>query len=348
MHVLDTTLRDGSYAVNFRFTSHDTKVLGAKLEEAGFQWIEIGHGVGLGASEKGKGEAIATDEEYLKAASETFNSAKYGMFCIPGIAELEHIDLAAQYGMKFIRIGTNVTEVESSQKFIERAKGYGMYVTANYMKSYAIHPTKFAELALLSQKYGADLLCVVDSAGGMLKEELELYFKAVQDVSDIPLGFHGHHNLGLGVSHSIEAVKLGAVMVDGSMQGFGRSSGNAPTEQIVACLDRMGLDHGIDLIKLMDISETYIKPLIRKRGHSSLDIICGYSQFHSSYMKTVQKYSSKYEVDPRLIIIELCKVNKMDAPDSLVNEIAQNISEHSDNFFTGRFGLADYFGEEQS
>ena len=66
--------------------------------------IEIGHGVGLGASEKGKGEAIATDEEYLKAASETFKSAKYGMFCIPGIAELEHIDLAAQYGMKFIRI----------------------------------------------------------------------------------------------------------------------------------------------------------------------------------------------------------------------------------------------------
>ena len=61
---------------------------------------------------------------------------------------MEHIDLAAQYGMKFIRIGTNVTEVESSQKFIERAKG-GMYVTANYMKSYAIHPTKFAELALV-------------------------------------------------------------------------------------------------------------------------------------------------------------------------------------------------------
>ena len=347
MDILDTTLRDGSYAINFRFTAHDTRVLGAKLEEAGFKWIELGHGVGLGASEKGMGVATETDEDYLRAAAETFKTANYGMFCIPGIAELRHIDLAAKYGLKYIRIGTNVTEIEKSKEFIEKAKNYGMFVCANYMKSYATAPSEFAKKALISKSYGADLLCIVDSAGGMLREELESYFKAVQDVCDLPLGFHGHHNLGLGVSHSIEAVKLGAVMIDGSLQGMGRSAGNAPTEQIVACIDRMGYDLGINLLKTMDISETYIKPLIRKRGYSSLDIISGYSQFHSSYMKTIQKYSSKYGVDPRSIIIELCKINKIEAPDDLVHEIARTKATHSDNFFTGRFGLADYFGEEQ-
>jgi len=57
--------------------------------------IEIGHGVGLHASEAGKGKAAETDEAYCKAAAEVLRKAKFGMFCIPGIARLEDIDMAA-------------------------------------------------------------------------------------------------------------------------------------------------------------------------------------------------------------------------------------------------------------
>ena len=43
------------------------------------------------------------------------------MFCIPGVANLDHIRLAADEGMDFIRIGTDVTEVDQSKPFIELA-----------------------------------------------------------------------------------------------------------------------------------------------------------------------------------------------------------------------------------
>lgn len=54
---------------------------------------------------KAWGVAAATDEMYLTAASGAVKRAKWGMFCIPGIATLDHVDLAADQGMKFIRIG---------------------------------------------------------------------------------------------------------------------------------------------------------------------------------------------------------------------------------------------------
>ena len=43
--ILDTTLRDGSYVINFQFTARDTAIISGKLDEAGFELIEIGHGV---------------------------------------------------------------------------------------------------------------------------------------------------------------------------------------------------------------------------------------------------------------------------------------------------------------
>ena len=100
--LLETTLRDGSYAIDFRFSTEDTAIIASGLEEAGLTLIEIGHGLGLHAKEIGKGNAAATDAEYLETAAAVLKKAQFGMFCIPGIARLEDIDMTAQFGMNFI------------------------------------------------------------------------------------------------------------------------------------------------------------------------------------------------------------------------------------------------------
>jgi 4-hydroxy-2-oxovalerate aldolase len=346
--ILEVTLRDGSYLINFQFTSHDTAVICRELEQAGFSMIEIGHGIGLGASEAGLGQAAESDESYLRAAADTLQQARWGMFCIPGIARLEHIDMAAEYGMKFIRIGTDVSEMERSAPFIERAKKYGMYVSANFMKSYAMEPTQFAQKARLTQEFGSDVLCIVDSAGGMLPEEMEQYFVAVQAMCDIPLGFHGHNNLELAVANSLRAVELGAVVIDTSLQGMGRSAGNTPTEIFIMAMKRKGYAMNYNPLQIMDIGERYIKPMLVRRGYESIDIVSGYSQFHSSYMGIIREYASKHHIDPRRLIIELCKRDKVNAPPQLVEEVAQQISQESDEVLTARFGMHHYFGNEQA
>ncbi len=345
--ILDCTLRDGSYAINFQFTASDTAIIAGQLELAGFELIEVGHGVGLGASKRNYGVAAETDEAYLAAASGAVKRAMWGMFCIPGVAELADVDLAARYNMKFIRIGTDVKDVMASRGFIERAKRHGMFVCANYMKSYAVDPAEFVRNAKLSQSYGADVIYVVDSAGGMLTRDMESYIRAVHGSCSIAIGFHGHDNLGLGVANAVRAAELGVDIVDCSLQGLGRSAGNTPTELFIAVMERHGMRLGFDPLRVMDIGEKYIKPLMVNAGLNSLDIVAGYAQFHSSYMGLISEFSSKFGVDPRKLIIALCKRDRVNAPRALVEELARSLSTASDEAFSERFRLDRYHGAEQ-
>ena len=138
--ILDCTLRDGSYIIDYQFTDEDTYIISLGLKRAGVKLIEIGHGTGIGSSEAGKGKAAATDEEYINAAKAALegSDAKFGMFFIPGIGTMEKLEKAAKLGIDFVRIGTNITEVDQAEKYIKKAKSLGLMVFANLMKSYAV------------------------------------------------------------------------------------------------------------------------------------------------------------------------------------------------------------------
>ncbi len=345
--ILECTLRDGSYAINYQFTRQDTAQIAKALEEVGFDLIEVGHGMGLGASRKGKGTAAETDEAYLEATARVVQRADWGMFCIPGIADLEDLDMAADYGMKFVRIGTNVDQYQQGAPFIALAKKHGMFVCANFMKSYVSSPEQFTEYAMAAESYGADLVYIVDSAGGMFPEQIEAYVRAVREkTSALRLGFHGHHNLGLGLANALRAVELGVEIVDTSLQGFGRSAGNTSTEQLLCLLMRKGIDMGIDVVSVMDIAERHIQPLIQSKGLNSIDIVAGLALFHSSYLPTIEKYATKHRVDPRRLIIAVCEHDKQNAPHDLVERLARKLAEQG---LSGNWKplYQHYYGGEQ-
>jgi len=345
VQLMDVTLRDGSYAVNFQFSCQDVRIIGKALEESGIGLIEIGHGMGLGASSPTNGLALNSDEEYLEAAAQTFSKAKFGMFCIPGIASLEDIDMAASYGMGFIRVGTNVGEVTKSEKYIERAKKHGMQVFANYMKSYTVSPEVFVNNVGLSVKYGADAVYIVDSAGGMLQEDIEKYYRVVREKYDIGMGFHGHDNLGLAVSNSLYAVDLGIEYVDASLQGLGRSAGNASLELLIACLMKKYDMQNYDCKKLLMAGRQLIYPLIHERGINPLDVYSGLAEFHSSYMRYIHKYAGRYSVNPLELIYQYCQIDKVNMQEDVLQEIAKELPK--EDIVLSEFAFNDYIGNEQ-
>ena len=335
LRILECTLRDGSYTIDFQFTARDTTIIAAALENVGFDLIEVGHGLGLNASNAGKGVAAATDEEYLQAAASTLKHAEWGMFFIPGIGRHEDLELAAGYGMNFVRIGTNAPEVEESKEYVEHAKNLGLFVSANLMKSYALPPKELAEKARLSQEYGVDVVCLVDSAGTMFPEHIRTYMGAMQDVLKVPLGLHCHDNLSLGIANVLAAIDCGAQRIDSTLQGMGRGGGNPVTEVLVSVLKKRGLDLGIDLHRLMDISDRLVKPLLQDKGWDSIDITSGFAGFHSSHLKTILKYADQYGVDPRDLIVGVCEVDQVNAPQELVEGVARQLGQRQ----RGRSGL---------
>lgn len=325
--ILDCTLRDGSYEIDFQFSSNDTAVLCKKLEKANIKVIEVGHGVGLGASESGYGNAAATDEEYMKAAASNVKESAWGMFCIPGIATLDHISMLADYGASFVRIGTNVEDYHSSEKFIKFARQKGLFICSNFMKSYTSSYSDFARIAQYTTDYGSDLIYIVDSAGGMLPSEVQGYAEAVWALNkEIKLGFHGHNNLGLAVANSLLSYNLGFSLIDTSISGLGRSAGNAPTEQLISAIVRSKGDIKIDPIDILDIYEDEIK-CFSETNIDTLETVSGLALFHSSYLSIIEKYSKIYRVDPRRLIIDLCTINRTEAPEDLVEKLAKKISE---------------------
>jgi len=190
------------------------------------------------------------------------------------------------------------------------------------------------------------MVYLVDSAGGMFNTNIHQYYEAVREVSDIPLGFHGHDNLSLALANSLEAINLGFAFVDSSLQGLGRSSGNAATETLVAALLKLGYDLDIDLLKVLDIGQKYVHPLITTPGRAPLDIISGFADFHSSYMHYIQEYATKYSINPALLIIEISKIDKVNVDEKVLKKVAERIRDH-ENVYLGRFGWNRYVGREQ-
>jgi 4-hydroxy-2-oxovalerate aldolase len=325
VELLDVTLREGNYVVDNGFTAEDTRRIALALQAAGVRNVEIGHAWGLNAAACGFGNAAETDDGYLAAAAEALTTAKFGMFCVAGVTRAEDLRRAASHGMSFARIGADATDIDQVAPLVVAARECGLRVTCNLMKSYILEPSRFADKVALAQRFGADAVYLVDSAGGMLPGDVHRYCRAAAETCDSPLGFHGHDNLGLAVANTLVAAQAGATIVDASLQGLGRSGGNAAMELVVAVLHRGGFTTCVDLLEVMDVGEELVRPLLSSRGISSLEVSIGVSQFHSSFLGTVLGIASEYSVDPRLLIDEVCKVDRSSAPEDVVRAAAERI-----------------------
>ena len=167
-------------------------------------------------------------------------------------------------------------------------------------------------------------------------------------LSDIKFGFHGHNNLGLANANALIASERGAFIIDSSVLGLGRSSGNTSTEEFVALMQTMDKQNDINLLSLLDLAEKAVRRHLTGVIRQPLDLICGLTGFHSSYMPRIKKYANKYKIDPRLIIIELCSSTRTDAPENQIEQICQNIiSRKNTGSIHYQKYLTLYTGEEQ-
>jgi 4-hydroxy 2-oxovalerate aldolase/long-chain acyl-CoA synthetase len=336
MIILDTTIRDGSYAVDFKFSCTDVADIISKLEKLGFEYIEIGHGLGLNASSAKYGYSLHSDLEYMQTAQRVLKKSKFGFFCIPDIARLEDIKLAADNGVSFIRVGINANMVEKTEPYLKEAKKRGLFSTVNLMKSYILPPSELAEKIALIQGYGADVAYLVDSAGCMLPEDIETYSETIKKKTNIMLGFHGHNNLGLAVSNSLKCIQLGFDFIDCSLQGLGRSLGNAPTEQLIMILKKQGYPLDVDVPRLLEYGYTIINDVSKKTPMHPLDLICGYSGFHSSFLKDIYRCCNEKNVDPMRLIIAYSNINRATMDYNLLckvaDELPKDLEENPYNF----------------
>jgi len=326
--ILDSTLRDGSNAINFQFDRKLTQKILSGLEKGRIEWIEMGHGLGLGASKKCGKPAPLSDEEYMDLAKSNLKKANFGFIILKKFGEKKDIKLAAERGAKFIRIGSNITEVNQIEDYIKYAKEQGLIVFIALMKAYAVTSMKeYVEILQKLEKWGADIVTLMDSAGTMVPEEVKEYINQGKMNINISLGFHAHNNLQLAIANTITAIKAGADYVDVSVGGLGRSAGNAPTEILAILLEKYGWGKSLDYKVLSDLNDNYIFPLIKGQNRFSSEALTfGFAGFHSSFFPLIQKVCEKYTtIDYRDVILALSAREKVNVTEELVKKAVEEI-----------------------
>lgn len=332
IHFVENTLRDGSYVIDFQFNGKQTYQITKGLHELGFQNIEVGHGLGLGAWNQPKiGLAKENDRTYIQSAKKAAPSADIVAFFIPGIGTEADIDIAVEEGLSFLRVGTNVDTFEKAYHYAAYAKRKGLKVAINLMKSYGVKSYEFTQIAQKIEKWGvADVIYLVDSAGCMLPHEVHEYIARTKERVSTHLGFHGHNNLSMAAANSIEAMKGGATYIDTCIRGMGRSAGNAQTEIVVYLLQQMGMSPiNTDIYDFYAFAETYIVPIMpRHQGLTAEEVHIGISRFHSSYMPLVKEVSKQFHVDEKVLIKNVSDVNCINPSKELFIQIASKIQSN--------------------
>lgn len=311
MRILDCTLRDGANVAGLGFDSVYTKMMIEGMVRSGIDLIEFGNAHGMGMNESG---SPLSDEEYLDLMQPYKQAAEFGMFLQSKAARKEVTDLAAGAGLSFLRVGNNAGDGIQSVKAIQLVKESGLKCRYSLMKAYLLTPEKLAEEAAMLEKVGLDEITIMDSAGTMIPEEVAAYVEEMKKVVGIPIGFHGHNNMGLAVSNTCTAYEHGAEVLDTGLMGMARSAGNCPTEVLVAVLKRKAVSSNLDLYKLLEFIDNELSPAMEIYGFHNpipaIDLTYGLTGCHSSFGNMFAKVASEKDVSLYQLIARVSEIDR--------------------------------------
>jgi len=327
--VHDMSLRDGMHPKRHQITIDQMKSIAKGLDEAGCPLIEVTHGDGLGGASVNYGFPAATDEEYLRAVIPLMKQAKVSALLLPGIGTVDHLRMAADCGVTTIRVATHCTEADVSEQHINLGRKMGLDTVGFLMMAHMIEPEQLIEQALLMESYGANCIYLTDSAGYMLPDDVTARIALAREKlkPETEIGFHGHHNLSMGIANSIAAVAAGARRIDCACGGMGAGAGNTPMEVFVAVCNRMGIETGVDVFKISDVAEDLVTPIMDfpvRIDRNSLTL--GYAGVYSSFLLFARRAEAKYGIPARELLLELGRQKMVGGQEDMIEDLALTLA----------------------
>lgn len=255
LKLYDTTLRDGTQAEDISFSAEDKLRITQRLDELGIHYIEGGwpgsnpkdieyfrevknlslgnsRVVAFGSTRKAS-QRVDRDPN-IRSLLEASTRA----VCIFGKTWGLHIREALGISRK-----KNLELIRDSIIYLKSKVEEVFYDAEHFFDGYKDDPGYAIETLKTAQKAGADCLILCDTNGGTMPSDLKEIFQKVKSEIGSPLGIHAHNDSEVAVANSLIAVELGAVQVQGTINGFGERCGNANLCSIIPNLKlKMGIN----------------------------------------------------------------------------------------------------------
>jgi len=326
----DMTLRDGMHPKRHQMTLAQMKTIAQGLDAAGMPLIEVTHGDGLGGSSVNYGFPAHTDEEYLSTVIPLMKTSKISALLLPGIGTIDHLRMAHGLGVHTIRVATHCTEADVAEQHITLARKLDMDTVGFLMMAHMNSPEGLVQQAKLMEGYGANCIYVTDSAGHMLPDDVTARLTAVRAALEpaTELGFHGHHNLAMGVANSIAAIAAGANRIDAAAAGLGAGAGNTPMEVLVAVCDRMGIETDVDVWAIQDVAEDLVVPIMDFPIRVDRDsLTLGYAGVYGSFLLFAKRAEKKYGIPARDLLVELGRRGMVGGQEDMIEDTALTMAK---------------------
>ncbi|HVC07093.1 MAG TPA: citramalate synthase [Solirubrobacterales bacterium] len=267
----DTTLRDGMQGEGMSLSAPEkARVVGA-LDSLGVQLIEAG----FPSSNPKEVElfALLSELELEQATICAFGMTRRRDLAAsddPALRTLVDcfapiVTLVGKTWALHLEKVTRVSREENLQMIadsIEFCREQGkrvIYDAEHFFDGYRDDPTYALECLRAAIESGAENVTLCDTNGSSLPEQVadatEQIVEQLREV-EVEIGIHMHNDAGCGVANSLAAVREGARLVQGTINGYGERCGNA---NLVSILPALQLKMGFDVVspgQLESLSET--------------------------------------------------------------------------------------------
>lgn len=256
--IYDTTLRDGTQAEEINLTTENKLRVALKLDELGMSYIEGGW-PGSNPTDKRFFEEIqnynlktariaafgsthnhrttATSDANLKALLDS------GAPVVTIFGKSWDIHVTDALGTTLER---NLELVGDSLAFLKPGVSELFFDAEHFFDGYKANPDYALAVLKRASEAGADVLVLCDTNGGTLPSDFRGIMAAAKAaLPDVQFGIHTHNDSGLAVANTLEAVELGAVQVQGTINGYGERCGNANLCTIIPLLE---LKYGVQCL----------------------------------------------------------------------------------------------------
>lgn len=164
-------------------------------------------------------------------------------------------------GIDILRIFDALNDIRNLKTAIAAAKKEGGHVQGAI--SYTVSPVHntqtFVDFAKQLEDEGADSICIKDMAGLITPYEAQKLVNALKSQIKIPIQLHTHYTSGMASMSAMKAIEAGADAIDTALSPLALGTSHPATETMVATFKGTPYDTGLDLNKLNEVREIFVK-----------------------------------------------------------------------------------------
>ncbi|KAI5059480.1 hypothetical protein GOP47_0025799 [Adiantum capillus-veneris] len=253
--IYDTTLRDGAQMVGISLTLADKLKIARALIELGVEYIEGGW---PGSNPKDAEFFSVCKAEIMTNKTQTKLTAfgatrRKGTTCdedknvqslITSNADVITI-VSKAWDEQVVRVietslEENLNMISETVSYLKVQKREVMLDAEHFFDGYFANREYAVGCLKTAAKAGVDVVVLCDTNGGTMPWVVEAVTREVKKElvawPSVRIGVHTHNDSDMAVANSLAAVKGGATLVQGCMNGYGERTGNANLVSIIANL----------------------------------------------------------------------------------------------------------------